>query len=114
MGLREKLMREVKDKHDFKFRKMVVLEAQKNGIWATCRYRGLARNTVRTWLRRFEAEGNKGLEDKRRGPHHIPHKTSKEVEAQVIEARNQVPCYGPLRLQYFFELPCSQGAIQRI
>jgi transposase InsO family protein len=114
MGLREELMREVKDQHDFKFKKMVVIEAQKNGIRATCHYRGLARNTVRTWLRRFEAEGNKGLEDKRHGPNHIPHKTSKEIEGQVIEARNQVPCYGPRRLQYFFELPCSQGAIQRI
>lgn len=114
MGLREKLMREVKDKHDFRFKKLVVIEAQKNGIRATCQYRGLARNTVRTWLRRFEAEGNKGLEDKRRGPYHIPHKTSKEVEKEIIDARNQVPCYGPRRLQYFFELSCSQGAIQRI
>ena len=98
----------------FSFRKSVVQEAQVKGIKPTARHFGIARNTVRDWLRRFETEGNKGLEDKRKGPNNIPHKTSKEEEKKVLEARNQAPCYGARRLKYFFNLNCSIGAIHRI
>jgi transposase InsO family protein len=108
------MMKEASKEHTFQVRKAVVLEAQRSGIKPTLRKWGIARNTIRTWLRRFESMGNKGLEDQRQGPKNIPHKTSKEIEDKVINARLQVPCYGPKRLQYFFELPCSQGAIQRI
>jgi transposase InsO family protein len=108
------MMKKASKEHTFQVKKAVVLEAQANGVRPTMRKWGIARNTIRTWLRRFEAAGNKGLEDRRHGPNFIPHKTSKEVEEKVINARLQVPCYGPRRLQYFFNLPCSQGAIQRI
>lgn len=108
------MMKKASKEHTFQVRKAVVLEAQKNGIRPTSEKWSIARNTVRTWLRRFEGEGNQGLKDKRQGPKNIPHKTSKEIEDKVINARLQVPCYGPRRLQYFFDLPCSQGAIQRI
>jgi hypothetical protein len=47
-------------------------------------------------------------------PHHIPHKTPPEVEQQVVEARDAIPCFGPRRLKRYFELPCSTGAIARI
>jgi transposase InsO family protein len=108
------MMKAASKEHTFQVRKAVVLEAQRSGIKPAMRKWGIARNTIRTWLRRFESMGNKGLEDQRQGPKNIPHKTSKEIEDKVINARLQVPCYGPKRLQYFFELPCSQGAIQRI
>jgi len=108
------MMKEASKEHTFQVRKAVVLEAQRSGIKPAMRKWGISRNTIRTWLRRFESIGNKGLEDQRCGPNHIPHKTSKEIEDKVIHARLQVPCYGPKRLQYFFELPCSEGAIQRI
>jgi len=108
------MMKNASKEHTFQVKKAVVLEAQREGIRPTCQKWGMARNTVRTWLRRFELEGNQGLKDKRQGPKKIPHKTSKEIEEKVINARLQVPCYGPRRLQYFFDLPCSQGAIQRI
>jgi len=108
------MMKDASKEHTFLVRKAVVLEAQRIGIRAAVRKWGIARNTIRTWLRRFESMGNKGLADQRRGPKNIPHKTSKDIEEKVVNARLQVPCYGPRRLQYFFNLPCSQGAIQRI
>lgn len=108
------MMRDASKEHTFQVRKALVLEAQRIGIKPAMRKWGIARNTIRTWLRRFETMGNKGLADQRQGPKNIPHKTPKHIEQQVVNARLQVPCYGPKRLQYFFELPCSQGAIQRI
>jgi transposase-like protein len=100
--------------HSFSVRKRIVQEAQAKGIKPTARRHGISRNTLRTWLRRFHAQGNNGLKDRRQGPHHIPHKLSAEEEAKVIKARNQAPCYGPKRLRFYFELNCSSGAIQRI
>lgn len=100
--------------HIFQFKKQVVKWTQAHGIKPAVRKWGLGRNTVRRWLRRFEREGNKGLEEKRKGPKNIPHKTPEEVEHEVISARQQAPCYGARRLKYFFGLKCSTGAIYRI
>lgn len=100
--------------HIFRFKKEVVQWAQAHGIKPAIKKWGLGRNTIRRWLRRFENEGNKGLEEKRKGPKRIPHKASKEVEDAVISARQQAPCYGARRLKYFFDLKCSTGAIYRI
>jgi transposase InsO family protein len=74
----------------------------------------MSKNTVRLWIRRFKSEGNDGLLDRRAGPHCIPHKTSAEIEKQVLEIRKVVKCYGARRLKYFFQLTPSIGAIQRI
>jgi len=107
-------MKGTSKEHKFEVKKAVVLEAIKNGIKPTVRRHAIARNTIRTWLRRFRISGNEGLKDQRNGPDHIPHKTSQAIEAQVIAARREAPCYGPKRLQFFFKLSCSKGAIQRI
>jgi transposase len=100
--------------HIFQLKKQVVQWAQVHGIKPAVAKWGIARNTIRTWLRRFESEGNQGLNDKRKGPNKIPHKTPLEVEQAVIEARQQAPCYGPQRLKYFFDIQCSVGAVYRI
>ena len=100
--------------HRLSVKRQVVQAAQAFGIKPVSRRFGIARNTVRTWVRQFEAGGNKGLRDKRAGPNSIPHKTPKEIEDKVVQARKEAPCYGPVRLKYFFELECSLGAIQRI
>ncbi len=102
-----------KDKF-FTVRKLVVQEALERGIKPTARRFGMSRNTVRLWLKRFKTEGNDGLIDRRAGPNHIPHKTSQELEEQIVEIRKTVPCYGAYRLKHFFRLTPSVGAIQRI
>lgn len=108
------MMKNASKAHTYNVRKSVVLEAQKQGVKPTARRWGISKNTVKTWLNRFKQKGNSGLKDQRAGPKHIPHKTSEELTRQVIHFRQQVPCYGPRRLRYFFNLPCSTGAIARI
>jgi transposase len=102
-----------KDKQ-FSVRKSIVLEALEKGIKPTARRFSMSKNTIRTWIRRFQSEGNDGLMDRRSGPKNIPHKTSKEEEEHIMELRKRVACYGARRLKHEFQLKPSIGAIQRV
>ena len=86
----------------------------KNGIKPTAKKFHMSKNSVRLWIRRFQKEGNDGLLDRRNGPKYIPHKTSKELERQIVTYRKRASCYGAKRLKYFFDLKASVGAIHRI
>jgi transposase len=48
---------------------------------------GLSRKCVRTWINRFEAEGEAGLADRSSRPHTSPTRTPAEVEDRIIELR---------------------------
>ena len=74
----------------------------------------MSKNTVRTWVRRYQSEGNDGLMDLRSGPKSIPHKTSEKLEAEIVHIRKIASCYGARRMKCFFRLTPSVGAIQRI
>jgi|Deesub1362B_J571_1020462.scaffolds.fasta_scaffold04976_4 transposase len=65
-------------------------------IWKT------SRNVVRKWVRRFQAEGEKGLRDRSRRPLHSPLQTPPEIENLVIQAR-QATGYGLDRLSIYIE-----------
>lgn len=97
-----------------KIRLPIVKYAQKHGIRACSSHFGCSRNTVRLWVRRYEARGSSGLQNKSRRPHRCPHKTSPEEEEKILKARKQAPCYGPKRLKWFFDIKASEGAIARI
>lgn len=95
-------------------RLQVVRYAQQHSIKAAQRKFGCSKNTVREWKRRFEKEGRSGLINRSRAPKHIPHKTSSEEEARIIECRLEAPCYGPKRLKWFYEINRSECAVKRI
>lgn len=97
-----------------KIRMDLVHYAQKNGIKPTAKKFCCSKNTVKLWLKRHHYGGSSALIDRSKKPHCVPHQTSKEVEEQIIHARLQVPCYGPKRLKWFFDISASEGAIQRI
>ena len=48
---------------------------------------GVSRKCVKTWIDRYEAEGEGGLADRSSRPHSMPARTSLEVEAKVLAAR---------------------------
>ena len=100
--------------HRLSVKQQVVRYAQVHGIKPSKRKFGIHRNTIRTWLRRYEEEGINGLLDKRKGPKNIHHKTPEAVEQLVIAMRSRAPCYGAKRIKYFFDPPCGKSAIQRI
>ena len=48
---------------------------------------GVSRKCVKTWIERYEVEGDAGLETRSSRPHTMPTRTSAEVEAKVVAAR---------------------------
>jgi transposase InsO family protein len=50
---------------------------------------GISRKCVRTWISRFEAEGEAGLADRSSRPHTSPTRTPVETEDRIIELRNR-------------------------
>jgi transposase len=96
-------------------RQEIVRYAQKHGNKPAAKHYGCDVRTVRNWRKRFDSGGTGALKNKSRAPHRRPHKTSKEMENQIIAKRKTMPCYGPKRLKYFNpSLKVSEGAIYRI
>lgn len=98
----------------FGIRLQMVRYALEKGIKATARLYGVSRNTVRKWLRRYSEGGTTGIVERSRAPGHIPHKTPKEVEEEILRHRRGKPYLGARRLKRDFGIPCSCGAINRI
>ena len=108
-------MMEGKDKDaPFQDRLRMVRHAQEHGIRAAARVFRCERNTVKLWLGRYEAEGVKGLEERSRAPHRIPHKTTAEEEEEIVVARKAARCMGPVRLKEYFGLKRGKNAIGRV
>lgn len=67
-------------------------------VAAVCREFGISRETGHKWLRRFEAEGYEGLEERSRRPRGHPLATGEEVVMAVLQAREAHPSWGPKKL----------------
>jgi transposase InsO family protein len=60
----------------------------------------VSRQTVHTWLRRYEDGGLDGLADRSHRPEQCPHQMTPVVEAAVLEWRRTHPGWGPRRLAH--------------
>jgi transposase-like protein len=61
---------------------------------------GVSRQTLHSWLARYEAEGLEGLVDRSHRPVSCPHQMPAAVEAAVLELRRSRPYWGPRRLVF--------------
>ena len=59
-----------------------------------CRRFGVSRSNGYKWLRRYEAQGRAGLEERSRRPGSSPARTSPELEGQVLAVRSAHPAWG--------------------
>jgi transposase len=103
-----------KSKEKVYFRLELVTYAKEHGIKPAARSFCTTPKTVRKWIKRYKEEGIKGLEDRSKAPHNIPHKTSKELEEKIKELKMRLPSWGALRLKRDFQLPCSEKVILRV
>jgi transposase len=79
-------------------RRQLVQTYQRTGSLAqTARLWQTSRAVVRTWVRRFQAEGEAGLQDRSRRPHSCPRRTDPALEQQVVSLRKATG-YGRQRL----------------
>jgi putative transposase len=77
------------------------VEAYRSRTWTMtelCDRFSVSRKTGYKWLRRAEAEGWVGLEDRSRRPHSCPWQTAQEVEQAIVEARVAHPAWGPVKI----------------
>jgi transposase len=79
---------------------MVSTYQETRSISETARRWHTSRQTVRKWVRRYEAEGPEGLQDRSRRPHASPRQTPDDVGKQVLEAWERTR-YGRHRLALF-------------
>jgi transposase len=98
----------------FNYRLRLVTHARQHGIKATARAFRTTVPTVRKWLRRYEAQGLKGLQELSRAARSCPHKIVGELAQKVVELRRQLPTFGARRLKREWDLPLGHGAIERI
>jgi transposase InsO family protein len=61
---------------------------------------GVSRQTLHSWLARYEAEGLEGLVDRSHRPVSCPHQMPAHVEAALLELRRSRPYWGPRRLVF--------------
>jgi len=101
-------------KNAFNYRLQLVTYARQHGIKAAARDFHTTVPTVRKWLRRYEAQKLKGLQELSRAPHSCPHKIRGELADRVVALRRQLPTFGAQRLKREWDLPLSHMAIQRI
>jgi transposase InsO family protein len=68
-----------------------------------CAEYGISRKTGHAVFNRYEAYGAAGLEEQSRAPKHIPHRTSPELVAVIVAARQKHPTWGPKKLKKVLE-----------
>lgn len=86
-----------------------------------CAQAGISRKTGYKWIRRYEAEGAKGLMERSRARHHQAHRTPADQVTRIVAARQRYR-WGPRKLQQWLQeqwpdepwpAPSTIGAILR-
>lgn len=91
-------------------REFVTLAAQPEAnISALCRRYGISRKTGYKWIKRFEAEGLTGLEDRSRRPHCSPNRTPAHVEAVICDVRREHPAWSGYKIRHFLLRKARDG-----
>ena len=92
----------------------VTLARQQEGSFgALCRGYGISRACGYKWLRRYESGGLGGLEERSRWLHHHPYSTGVEMEACIVELREQNPAWGGRKLRRRLLELRTKGGTQR-
>ena len=106
------MLRKSKDKSFL--RHAMVLHAKEHGKKSAARAFKTTVKTVRKWFSRFEKTGYQGFKDMSKAPKHMPNKTPKDVEDQVLNIKRDLKTWGAGRIKRDFNIPCSDKTIARI
>ena len=105
--------------HGARRRLAVIRHAQEvsHNVQKTCRYYGISRSCYYRWLARYNAEGEAGLRERSRGPHHSPTATSDEVVAKILYLRQHYH-FGPQKIAMYLaryhDIEVSTSGVWRI
>ncbi len=65
---------------------------------ALCRAYGISRPTGDKWIRRYEALGLAGLEERSRAPHTHPNAVSESIRARIVATKLRYQAWGPKKV----------------
>jgi putative transposase len=74
-------------------------EQGEDSVAELCRRYGITRQTGYKWAERYQQEGEEGLEEHSRAPHHSPQAMSKAVREAILRLRRAHPRWGPRKLR---------------
>jgi transposase InsO family protein len=81
--------------------KFVVLASRKErSLTELCAEFGISRPTGYSWLKRYQADGIRGIKERSRRPHHSPERTPVAVEQRTVELRRERPDWGARKIQH--------------
>lgn len=83
-----------------KYQAVLAVLSDGRSVSEVAEQRGVSRQSLHAWLRRYEDFGLAGLEPRSRRPGSCPHQMSGVVEAQILEMRRAHPGWGPRRILY--------------
>jgi putative transposase len=78
-------------------------EKGEDDVAELCRRYGITRQTGYKWAKRYEQEGDKGLEERSRAPLQCPHAISDTVANAIVELRREHSRWGPRKLRAFLQ-----------
>lgn len=81
-----------------RLRFVVAADRGERAIKALCAEFGISRQTGHKWVRRYRAEGSRGVADRSRRPASSPKRTAASKEQAVIELRQKRPDWGAAKL----------------
>lgn len=80
-------------------REFVALASSENAnLRELCRRFKISHTTGYKWLKRYQAEGDQGLHDRSRRPHHSPTKTAVDKEQLIVDLRHKHPAWAGRKL----------------
>lgn len=74
-------------------------QAPDANVRALCRGFGISPKTAYKWIERYAQQGEAGLADISRRPHHSPARCDAELEAKVLALHEAYPCWGSRKLR---------------
>lgn len=83
-----------------KYQAVLAVIADGRSVTEVAEQWGVSRQSVHSWLRRYEEAGLPGLAPRSTRPRSCPHQMSGEVEARILEMRRAHPGWGPRRILY--------------
>jgi len=86
-------------------------------VAAVARLYSVSRQTVHSWLSKYQADGMAGLIDQSHRPRRSPNQTAPAVEAAICEMRRRRPTWGPRRIVHELQaqgMIASRASVHRV
>jgi transposase InsO family protein len=89
--------------HEQRIEFVVAAHRKEKSLTELCAEFEISRPTGYQWLKRYRADGIRGVVEKSRRPHHSPRRTAAEWEKRAVELRRERPDWGARKIQHLLE-----------